>query len=111
MRLQVTWGRIGSTPLDKTRHSEGQEGAKYILTIDPVHDSDLGQYTCTAKSNLGTAVATIELTGQRSVEERRTNRVSLCQLQGAEGMDGLGATWRVPLGNGGCRRGGVIQRK
>lgn len=63
--LQVSWARAGGPALDPTHHKESNDGDMYSISIDQVVDSDMGIYTCRAKSALGTAVAPIGVTGQR----------------------------------------------
>ena len=60
----MTWHRAGDTALEKVRHRQGQEGTRYTLTINKVQSTDLGSYSCRARSDLGTSTADIELTGQ-----------------------------------------------
>lgn len=60
----VTWSR-GGQPVNPDRHLSAHDGRhQHALTISGVVQNDFGNYTCTAKSTLGTANATIFLTGK-----------------------------------------------
>lgn len=65
--FQVRWDRMGGGTIDPQHHVQRHEGATYSLSIDKVKDSDMGIYVCRARNTMGSADATIELTGQSEV--------------------------------------------